>query len=96
MRDLNSKSLSDSPTITRSDKILAIMKVLSAKFVDGRLDVPNGTLHEGDTVTLLVPEREDDEGFTLTEDETVRLREALEEADRGEGIDGWKLLEELA
>jgi hypothetical protein len=41
------------------------MKVLSAKYRQGRLDVPEGTLHEGDTVTLLVPEG-GDEGFTVT------------------------------
>lgn len=35
------------------------------------------------------------EGFSLTQDDTVRLKEALAEADRGEGIDGWELLQDL-
>jgi hypothetical protein len=36
------------------------MKVLTAKVVSGKLDVPDGTLEEG--ATLLLPEAE--EGFT--------------------------------
>ena len=40
------------------------MKVLNAKVMDGgRLDVPEGSLHAGEVVTLLVPEA--DEGFEL-------------------------------
>lgn len=69
------------------------MKILTAKVVNGRLDVPEGTLNEGDTVTLLVP---DSEGtLDLTPDERVLLREAMAELDRGEGTDGWRLLESL-
>ncbi len=37
------------------------MKMLTAKVIDGQLDLPDGTLEEGVTVTLLVPEHE--EGF---------------------------------
>lgn len=70
------------------------MKVLSAKYRQGRLDVPEGTLHEGDTVTLLVPEG-GDEGFTVTPEERARLKEAIEQGRRGEGVDGWELLDEL-
>ena len=69
------------------------MKILTAKFVDGRLDVPEGAVSEGDTVTLLVPESEED--FELTATEQEHLAEAIAQADRGDGIDGWKLLEEL-
>lgn len=38
------------------------MKILSARFAEGRLDLPEGSVHEGDVVTSLVPE--DEEGFT--------------------------------
>jgi hypothetical protein len=69
------------------------MKMLTAKFIEGRLDLPEGCLHEGDTVTLLVPEAE--EGFRLSLDERVLLLEAMGQADRGEVIDGWRLLDEL-
>lgn len=69
------------------------MKVLTAKVVDGKLDVPDGTLEEGATVTLLLPEAE--EGFTLSQEEQELLLEAIRQADRGEVVDGWKLLDDL-
>ena len=71
------------------------MKVLTAKVVDGQLDVPEGTLEEGITVTLLVPEREDEDGFDVTDEEKAFLLESLEQARRGEGVDGWQLLDGL-
>ena len=70
------------------------MKVLTAQYREGRLDIPEGTLHEGDSVTLLVPEDED-EGFTVTPEERGMLLEAIEQGRRGEGVDGWKLLDDL-
>ena len=69
------------------------MKMLSAKVVDGQLDVPEGELEEGATVTILVPEHDGD--FDLTPQQQEQLRQAVAQADRGEGVDGWKLLEEL-
>ena len=69
------------------------MRILTAKVVNGRLDVPDGTLHEGDTVTLLVPESE--EAFDLSAQERAQLEEAMAQMDRGEGTDGWRLLESL-
>ena len=45
------------------------------------------------TVTLLVPE--EDEDFELTEEQQEELAQALAEADRGEGVDGWQFLAEL-
>jgi hypothetical protein len=70
------------------------MKVLTAKVMGGgRLDVPEGSLQEGDTVTLLVPEA--GEGFSLSPEEKSFLRESIAQADRGEVVDGWKLLAEL-
>jgi hypothetical protein len=69
------------------------MKLLSAKVVDGRIDVPEGTLEEGVTVTILVPE--DEQGLDLSDEQRRELIEAIAEADRGLGIDGWKLLREL-
>lgn len=70
------------------------MKILTAKVVDGQLDVPEGTLHDGDTVTLLVPEA-DEEGFRLSEEDRRKLRVAIDQAERGESVDGWQLLDEL-
>jgi hypothetical protein len=74
---------------------LDAMKMLTAKVVGGQLDVPVGILEEGTTVTILVPEHEDGEGFEVSEEQKALLLESLEQARRGEGVDGWKLLEEL-
>lgn len=66
---------------------------MTAKVVDGRLDVPAGSLPEGAAVTLLIPESE--EGFTLSTEEQALLLVAIGQAERGEVVDGWKLLDEL-
>jgi len=51
----------------------ARVKLLTAKVVDGLLDVPEGTLCDGDTVILLVPEPEET-GFCLSEEQQATLR----------------------
>jgi hypothetical protein len=70
------------------------MKILTAKVVEGRLDVPEGALQEGATVTLLVPEADED-GFHLPEALQQELLSAIGEADRGESVSGWQLLDRL-
>lgn len=70
------------------------MQIMSAKVVGGRLDLPDDALPEGTTVTLLVPDAEDS-GFVLSEAQRAELAEAIAQADRGEGIDGWELLRDL-
>jgi hypothetical protein len=69
------------------------MKILTAKYINGRLDLPEGSLNEGDIVTLLVVEQESE--FSLTPDETTRLQAAITQAEKGESTDGWSLLGEL-
>lgn len=70
-----------------------LMKVLSATVVDGRLDVPEGTLQDGQTVMLVVEDGED--SFSLTEEESAFLAESIAQIKRGESVDGWRLLDEL-
>jgi hypothetical protein len=70
------------------------MKILTSKVVRGQLDIPEGALQEGETVTLLVPEP-DERGFHLPEEQQEELRLALAEAERGDTVDGWQLLDEL-
>lgn len=72
---------------------MAAMKLLTAKVLDGRLDIPAGCLREGDVVTLLVPEP--GLGFELTPEEKEFLLASIAQADRGEVVDGWELLEEI-
>lgn len=69
------------------------MKVLTAKVIGGKLDMPEGALEEGVTVTVLVPEAES--AFELSDEERSILLESLAQARRGEGMDGWQLLAEL-
>lgn len=70
------------------------MKVLTAKVVEGRLDLPAGALRDGDTVTLLIGEPEE-QGFHLSDAEQEELRAAIAEAQQDEGVDGWQLLYQL-
>lgn len=72
---------------------ISLMKMLTARVVDGHLDLPQGALEEGSMVTVLVQEPEED--FHLSEEQRQELVQALAEADRGEGVDGWQLIEEL-
>lgn len=74
-------------------RTMDFMKVLSARVVDGKLDLPDDALREGLTVTVLVPE--DDQGFELTEEQKAFIQESLAQAGRGETIDGWRLLADL-
>ena len=69
------------------------MKMLTAKVVDGQLDVPKGLLEDGTTVTVLVPEAEG--SFELSEEESAFIRESLAQIARGEWVDGDQLLEEI-
>ena len=69
------------------------MKILTAKYINGRLDLPEGSLNEGDVVTILVADEE--EQFSLTPEETSRFESAIAQANKGESTDGWNLLEEL-
>jgi hypothetical protein len=69
------------------------MKLLTARVLDGHLDIPEGCLREGEVVTLLVPESE--QGFELTPEERELLLQSIAQADRGEVVDGWQLLGEL-
>jgi hypothetical protein len=62
------------------------MKMLTAKVVRGQLDLPEGLLEEGSTVTVLIPEAE--EGFDLSEDEVAFIRESMDQIARGDWVDG--------
>ncbi len=70
------------------------MKLITAKVVDGQVALPPGTADDGALVTLLVPEP-DQESFELTDSERAFLLESIKQAERGEVVDGWELLEDL-
>jgi hypothetical protein len=70
------------------------MEIMTARVVDGRLDLPDDALPEGAMVTLLV-HVDGETDFALTEEQEAELTEAIAQANRGEGVDGWELLREL-
>jgi hypothetical protein len=70
------------------------MEMFTAKLINGRLDVPEGSIPDGAEVIVLVP-GDDESGFALSEAERAELTEAMEQLRRGEGTDGWELLREL-
>ena len=69
------------------------MKIVTGKVVHGRVEVPADVVAEGSLVTMLVSEPE--EGFELSPELEDELVDAMAEAERGEFVDGWKLLREL-
>jgi hypothetical protein len=69
------------------------MRIVKGRVVEGRIEVPAGTVEEGTTVTVLVPDRE--EPFELSPSEVRELQASIDQASRGEVVDGWQLLSEL-
>lgn len=68
------------------------MKVMTARVVDGKIDVGDTHLEEGARVAVLISEGS---GFELSEADQDELEQALAEIERGEYVDGRKLLREL-
>ena len=69
------------------------MKVASGKVVAGQIVVEGAPLEEGSTVTVIAPEG--DETFELTAADEAALLLAIDEAERGEVIDGNQFLNDL-
>jgi hypothetical protein len=69
------------------------MKVATGKVVSGKIVVDGNPFPEGSTVTVLAPE--DGEAFELSAEDEVALLAAIEEADRGDVIDGDQFLRDL-
>lgn len=68
------------------------MKVMTARVVDGRIDVGDTQLEEGAAVAVLISETSE---FHLSEAEQQELETALDEIRRGNYTDGRELLREL-
>jgi hypothetical protein len=69
------------------------MKIVTGRVVAGRIEVPSGTVEDGTTVTVLVPDGEPT--FDLTPEEVRELQASIDQASKGEVVDGWQLLEQL-
>jgi hypothetical protein len=71
------------------------MRVATGKVIDGKVVVEGEPLVEGSTVTVFLPES--DEEIELSPDEESRLAQAIQEADEGDFIeeDPERFLDEL-
>jgi hypothetical protein len=70
------------------------MKVITGTVVDGKIVVEGEHLEDGSKVTVLAPESGDD-SFELPPEQEAILLQAIEEIERGEGVDAREFLEEL-
>jgi hypothetical protein len=68
------------------------MRVMTARIVDGKIDVGDAELEEGAAVAILISEGSN---FDLSDAEAEELEVALTEIRRGEYADGRELLREL-
>lgn len=67
-------------------------KVAAGRVVDGRIEVEGDVLEEGRRVRVLIF---DDAPVAVSEDERQMLLAAIAEAERGETVDAFALLDEL-
>ena len=68
------------------------MKVMTARVVDGKIDVGDAKLQEGAAVAVLISEGSD---FQLSDSDEEELELALAEIRNGDYADGRELLQEL-
>ncbi len=69
------------------------MKVISGTVVGGKVEVPEGTLAEGDRVAIV--STESSEPIRLSAEQEEELVGAVEDIQRGKYVDGQELLAEL-
>ena len=69
------------------------MRVATGKVVAGKIVVEGDPLAEGSIVTVLAPEN--GEIFELNADDEAALLTSIEEAERGDVVDGEEFLREL-
>jgi hypothetical protein len=70
------------------------MKVITGTVIDGKIVIEGEPLADGSKVTVLAPEGKDDT-FELPTAQEALLLEAIDEIERGEGIDARQFLKEL-
>jgi hypothetical protein len=68
------------------------MELTVGKVVDGKVVVEGSPLVEGATVAVVI---KGEETFTATAEEERVLLEAMAQADSGEVVDGWDLLQQI-
>ncbi len=69
------------------------MRIATGTVIDGKVVCEGDPLVEGAIVVVLA--LDEDETFEVTEAEEEALLDAIAQADRGEGVDGERFLDEL-
>ncbi|MGH2759902.1 MAG: hypothetical protein ACRDKJ_10120 [Actinomycetota bacterium] len=69
------------------------MRVFNGKVVDGRVQLPPGSVEGGETVTVFVAE--EDDGFELTPAQVRELQKSIDQISRGEVVNAEDLLAQL-
>jgi len=65
--------------------------MMNGRVANDCIELPAGSVPDGTTVTILLPEHDDQ--FELSPAEREMLLLSIDQAERGETTDGWKLLE---
>jgi hypothetical protein len=68
------------------------MEIVTGEVVDGKVVVEGGVLREGAKVTVVL---ETNDELSLSPEQNELLVRSVEQANRGEVVDGWVLLREL-
>ena len=68
------------------------MEIVTGQVVDGKVVVEGGNLPEGAKVTVVL---DNDERHPLTDEQREFLLRSVEQANRGQVVDGWELLREI-
>mgnify|MGYP003564517833 CR=1 FL=1 len=68
------------------------MEIVAGEVVDGKVVVEGGVLREGAKVTVVL---ETNDELSLSPEQNELLVRSVEQANRGEVVDGWVLLRDL-
>jgi hypothetical protein len=68
------------------------MEVTTGRVVGGKVVVEGDALREGAMVTVLLDDQDD---LALTAEQEAQLLRSVQQADRGQVVDGWELLREI-
>jgi hypothetical protein len=68
------------------------MEIVTGEVVDGKVVVEGGVLREGAKVTVVL---ETNDELSLSPEQNELLVRSVEQANRGEVVDGWVLLRDL-
>lgn len=69
------------------------MRVFNGKVINGRVQLPPGSVEDGEAVTIFVSD--EDDGFDLTPAQVRELQQSIDQISRGEVVNAEDLLAQL-